>query len=292
MAGAIFDDVEPFVAVAEAGSFRGAAARLGVTPAAVSKAVRRLEEELGVRLFHRTTRSVALSAEGARFYESCAAAMAQVRAARAQVELAREAADGEVVVSASFVFGRFLARRLPEFAALYPDVRVSLRMTDRLVRLVEEQVDVALRLGALEDSSLRVRRLAETRWATVASPEYLARHGTPRCAEALATHRCLMFRRPDGKLAPWHLPTGAITPAPWLTSDQGELLVEAAEAGLGLCQAFGFMVDEAVRAGRLVALWADPPIAGPPLYALTLPGHAEQVRVRVLLEFLSARVSR
>jgi len=281
-----FDGVVPFVRVADHGSFRAAAAELGVTPAAVSKAVKRLEAELGVTLLHRTTRSVRLSDEGAVFLARAKEAIAQLEAGRAQVAMSRREARGVVRISASFVVGRFLISRLGGFAARYPGLRFDLRLTDRNVRLVDERVDVAVRIGRLADSELVARKLRDTRWVTLASPAYLARRGTPEEPADLEGHDLVAFRSPRGKTVPFRFASGDFDPESRVRVDQGELVLEAAAGGLGIAQVFGFMAADPLRAGRLVEILETHAAVGPPLHAVTTRARRRLPRVRVTLRFL------
>lgn len=282
----LFNGIPQFVAVATEGSFSGAARTLGVTPAAVSKAIARLEEDLGVRLFNRTTRTVSITAEGQAFLQQCREAVEHVRTGRALMEAASDEVRGELRVSASPVMRRFLAPRVARFCARYPDLVVGLRYTDRFARLIDEQVDVAVRIGALEDSTLRTRRLFETRWVTVAAPAYLQRHGRPQTPDDLADHACLRFEGPDGTLVDWVFRRGARQPDPRLVSDDGESLIELAAAGAGITHAFRFMVEARLAAGELVEVLPDDAAAGPPVWLVWLPDQDENPRVRALVDFM------
>jgi LysR family transcriptional regulator for bpeEF and oprC len=285
-----FAGVVAFVHTARERSFRRAAERLGVTPAAISKAIQRLEEELGVQLFHRTTRRVSLSPEGEIFLARCQEAVAQVHAGRELIAMARRDPAGELTVSLPFILGRMLVTRLPRFLGRYPALRLHLRLSDRLSRLVEDGVDVAIRMGELDDSALVARRLLHTRWATVASPAYLARHGTPARIRDLAGHNCIKFRSPRGTAVEWSFADthGAekVRTSGNLDLDQGELLLEAAASGLGICQALHFMIEDYVRAGKLVEILHEHAAAGPPIHALCLPGQRSSPRVRAFIDFL------
>lgn len=294
----LFDGIVPFVHAARARSFRVAAEHLGVTPAAISKAVKRLEAELGATLLHRTTRKVSLSEEGARFLARCEDAMAHVHAGRDEVAAAVRAPRGELTVSLSYVLGPTLVARLPRFVARYPALHLDLRLTDRRVRLVDDRIDVALRVGPLPDSALVARKLMQPRWVTVAAPGYLARHGTPSTPEALVDHACLRFRSPRGKAVPWTFldapggkPRSLDVPGR-VDLDQGELIVAAAEAGVGVGQVFDFMVDRALGEGRLVEVLRDHAAPGPPVHALVLPGQQGTPKVRAFLDFVAETLGR
>lgn len=286
----MFSGIVPFVTAAEAGSFTAAAARLGLTPAAVSKAVSRLESSLGVRLFDRTTRRMALSDEGRRFFERCRDAVDAVRAGRDALALALEDPRGEVTLSLSPALGPLVVSRLDRLVARHPALKVHLRISDRIARLVDDGVDVALRTGPLPDSALVGRPLRRIRWATVASPAYLATAAAPVDPDDLARHRCIAFVAPDGRPVPWTFSVDGspmvARPAARLDLDSGPLAVAAAEAGLGICQAFDFMVADAVRAGRLVPVLTGFAADGPPLTALCLPERQHLPRVRAVLDFV------
>jgi DNA-binding transcriptional LysR family regulator len=287
-----FAGVLAFCRVAEEQSFSKAAVRLGLTPAAVSKAVSRLERELGVRLLNRTTRRVALSSEGALYFAHCREALAELQAGRDVLAMAQRSASGELRVSLPFVLGRFVVSRLPRFLLRYPGLHVALHLTDRYVRLVDDAVDVAIRVGELSDSSLVARKLTETHWATLASPAYLARRGTPQSPEDLAKHNCLKFRSPRGRPVEYSFRTqGSSKPRVLAVSgnfeaDQGELVLEAALAGAGVCQVFSYMAKAALRRGRLVELLRDHSVAGPPVHALYLPQQRRSAKLRAFNDFL------
>lgn len=284
--------VPAFVYVAEQRSFRAAARILGVTPAAVSKAVSRLEERLGTQLLHRTSRHVSLTPEGRLYLQHCREALDRLQAGEDELTRQAQVASGVVSVSLSFVLGRPVVTGLGRLLSRYPRISVSLSLTDREVSLVEEQIDVAVRIGSLSDSSLVARRLHTPRWATAASPSYLARAGAITDWQQLAEHACLRFARPAGGIADWRfLPPGADTPVTFRSDsavvlDQGDLLIDAAIAGLGVVQTFDFMIAGPVRRGELVEVLRSQSVPGPPIHALTLPGRNRVPRVRAFLDFL------
>ena len=280
--------VEPFVRVAEAGSFRRAAERLGVTPAAVSKAVSKLEEELGVRLLERTSRHVALTPEGRTFLTHARAALDHLQAGRDLVADKSGIVQGNLRISVPYVLGRTVTAALPRLAARHPRLSFDMRLTDRQVDLATEEVDVALRIGTLpDDADLIARPLRRPRWATVASPGYLGRRGTPSDPRDLTDHDCCVFVAPTGTDTPFRFAgRDALEVPALLRVDQGELLVEAAVAGLGLCQAFDWMVAPHLSAGRLIEVLRHVAAEGPPLHAVVLPRRRKAPRVRAFLEFL------
>ncbi len=294
----LFSGVLPFFHTAEERSFRKAAAHLGVTTAAVSKAVARLEAELGVTLLHRTSRHVSLTPEGAAFLEHCREAVSRLQAGRELVAQAQKVAEGVLKVSMPLILGRIVVPELGRLASRHPRLSFHLSLTDRYSRMAEEAVDVAVRIGELEDSSLVARTLRTPQWVTVASPAYLGRHGAPRHYRELERHACLKFLTPTGTAREWTFrDRREARPFTWRTPeafriDHGELLVEAAVAGLGICQAFDFMVVEHLRAGRLVEVLAPYAAEGPPIRALSLPRRQSTPRVRVFLDFLQQLLRR
>lgn len=289
-----FAGVLPFVHVAEARSFRRAAEQLGVTAAAISKAVAKLEDELGVRLLDRTTRRVEPTREGALFLEHCRGALGQVVTGRARIAEAQRAPSGDVTVTLPFILGRHLVAALPELTHRLPALRLHLRLTDRMTRLVDEHIDVAIRIGPLPDSTLIARKVADTRWATVASPAYLARRAAPQVPADLTDHDCLVFHNTRGRDATWTFRARprsreriTVAPPARIDVDQGDLLVDAALAGLGVAQVMSYMVDDHLRAGRLVEVLADHACEALPIHALCKPGQQNAAKIRAVLDFVA-----
>ncbi len=293
----LFAGVVPFVHVAEALSFRRAAEALGVSTAAVSKAVAALEERVGVKLLSRTSRAVALTPEGRAFLDRCREAVASLQAGRAQLAGARGQPRGEVRISASPILATVVVDGLPVLAARYPELRVRLALTDRVAGLLTEEVDVALRVGAREASSLRSRVLLRPRWVTVAAPAVVGRLGAPATPEELARHNCLRFVGPGGRPVSWWFaaaPGGDAAPRPYTPEgnflvDHGEALLAAAIAGLGVAQVLDFMAAPALRDGRLVEVLARHACAGPPIHAVTTPERGRAAAVRAVVDHVAAR---
>jgi len=271
----VFRGVVPFVAVVEERSFRRAAAKLGVSAAAVSKAIGVLEKEVGTSLLARGSREVTPTREGALFYESCRPALTGVVAARALVLGTKREPQGELVVSVPFV----VALRVR-----HPRLTFRLIVSDRLARLGDDPIDVAVRVGPLASSSLVARRLCGTRLVVVASPAYLARAGTPSVTSDLATHDCVVWVAPHGKAHPWVFLSGPVEVTPRVVVDHAPSLVDAALAGLGVAQLFDYMVDTHVRSGALVQLFADDAAPGPLVHAVCAPDRRATPRVRAAFQ--------
>jgi DNA-binding transcriptional LysR family regulator len=288
----LFTGVLPFFHAAEERSFRKAAQRLGVTSAAVSKAVLKLEESLGVKLLVRTSRTVALTPEGATFLERCREAISSLQAGRELVGEARRLPKGTIHVSLPFILGRLVGTELPRIAARYPNLDFRLTVTDRLVKLADESVDIAIRIGALRDSSLVARPLLTSRWMTVAAPSYVARRGAPQHPNQLDAHDCLLFVTPQGKpreltfLEPRSRELVTRKPAARLLIDQGDVMLGAAAAGLGICQVLDFMVKDHLARGELVEVLSEHAAPGPPITALTTPERSRAANVKAFMTFL------
>lgn len=286
----LFQGVLPFLHTAEERSFRRAGERLGVTSAAISKAVLKLEDELGVRLLVRTSRSVSLTPEGAELLARAREAVSAIQAGREAASAARRGPRGEVHVSAPPVLSRLTAPVLALLAERHPALGFRVSFTDRRTRFAEEGVDVALRLGPVEDSSLVARRVRATRWVTVASPGFVARHGRPTSVEALGELDALLFVGPNGKPRAWAFDQAGATVTPRLRArarlDHGPALLDAALAGLGVAQLLDFMIDAELRAGRLLELLPELAAEGPPIHALAPAARARSANVRAVIAAL------
>jgi DNA-binding transcriptional LysR family regulator len=283
-----------FVAVADAGSLARAAARLRVSPPAVTRAVSSLETRLGARLLNRTTRSLRLTEAGLRFLESARRLLAEVEAAERGAAGEGAAPAGHLTITGPVTFGRWaLAPVAAAFLREHPRVTASLLLLDRLVNLIEEGVDLAVRIGQLPDSTLVARRIGEVQRVLVASPGYLAAHGEPLAPADLARHAFVAFtglmpnrewRYVDGATA------GHVALQPRLELNDATAAIEAAEAGAGVTVAGSYMVAERIAAGRLVPVlgrYAPPPIAVQlvhPQSRLVAP------KVRAFLDFAGPRL--
>jgi LysR family transcriptional regulator, regulator for bpeEF and oprC len=282
----LFRGVVPFVAVAEALSFRRAAARLGVTAAALSKSVQALEAELGLQLLQRTSRAVSLTHEGEVFLSRCQGAIAQVAGAREELRGAGRGPQGQAVISAPFVLTPWVVTALAELRLRHPRLTVRLNVTDQVSRLAADGVDVAVRMGPVEDQSLVMRPLRRTSWLTLASPAYLARRGTPEGARQLAQHECVVFVGPNGRDRAWVFEGGSLDVAAALRLDHGPSLLDAARAGLGIVQVMDLMGAQDVRAGRLIPILQDVAAQGPQLSALCTARRRANVNVKVIFAAL------
>src|SRR5262245_20715338 len=246
-----------FTKVVATGSLSSAARELGLSPAMVSRRLAALEARLGVRLVNRTTRSLHLTDEGASCYESCSRVLAEIEHANASVAARRQEPQGTLRVALPAAFGnQYVAPLVPQFAARYPAVQLFLSLSDRTINLVEDGFDLAIRIAALEDSSLAARKLAPNRRVLCASPEYLRRQGPPSAPADLAQHNCLLasdfgtaweYTDPEGK-------PGSVRVSGRYVCDNWEVLREWALAGLGIALKSTWDVRRHLASGALVPL--------------------------------------
>ncbi|MEO8707299.1 MAG: LysR family transcriptional regulator [Kofleriaceae bacterium] len=283
-----FEAFSAFASVADTGGFAAAARQLGRSPAAVTRTIAALEAELGTQLFRRTTRVVNLTDAGTRFLVSVRRILADV--AEASAAAASDATlAGTLVVTAPVMFGRVhVAPVLLRFLAKHPDVRARALLADRVVDLVEEAVDVAIRIANLGDSSLRAVRVGEVRRVTCASPAYLSEHGTPRTPADLRDHAVIAFSA-GAPPREWTYPqprrTGRVRIAPQLTTNSVETTIAAALAGHGVTRALSYQVAGDVRSGKLVIVLADHEPQPVPIHIVHAGGTA---RIRAFVDFAVA----
>lgn len=289
--------LQQYVAFAETarhGSFASAARALGTVPSTLAKAVARLEAELGVRLFHRTTRQVTLTPDGERLYAHCQRLLAEVEDLRAEAAGTRLEPSGTLRVNLPICYGKQVV--MPVLARLvqrHPALRLDVRLQDGLVDLVQEGIDLAVRVGRLEDSSLVARRIDWQVLLLCASPAYLAARGTPGDVAALAAHAAIAFRMPSsGRHRPWQFREGEhevemAPPQVVARFNDGEGMVEAARLGLGLCQVPDYMAAAALARGELVELLPHCRPEPLPISAVVPGGRLLPARVRAALDALA-----
>jgi len=288
----ILGGVSTLVAVVESGSFVRAAEALGVTQSAVSRAVSRLETRLGIRLLHRTTRSVKLTAEGQRFYEEIAPMLSGIRDAVTSATGAAAVVSGRLRVNIDpFVSRLLLAPQIGSFLNRYPELSLELITRDSLGDLIGEGFDVAVRFGDPPTSSLVVRRVLETRILTIAAPRYIERHGRPTKPSELSRHHCIQFRNPGtGQPFEWEFHRGrkivpVKTSGRLLLTDVGTML-GACIAGAGIAQVMALGVQDLLDGGQLVELFPDWPNEKFPLFALYPSRTLPPAKLRAFLDFV------
>jgi DNA-binding transcriptional LysR family regulator len=293
-----FDDlqlgsIELFCLAAEAGSFTAAAQLAGVTPAAVSRSILRLEKRLGSRLFARTTRSIRLTEAGKKFFEHCSQALAQLVEAQQEVMGAQTSPSGRLRISLPTTYGHHrILPLLPKFRALYPHVTVDIHLGNRNIDFVEEGYDLAIRVRAQPDSSLIARLLEDAKLVVVAAPEYLRKAGTPQTLEDLLEHECIQFELPSsGRRISWLFQEDGkdrevMSDGGYSCSDDVLGGVTLAKHAAGLFQTYKFIVEEELADGRLVEV-LQPYRGRSRPYTLLYP-HGRHVpqRVRAFVDFL------
>jgi DNA-binding transcriptional LysR family regulator len=286
-----FKQIESFVVVATKGSLTAAARADGVAPAVIGRRIDALEERLGVKLLVRTTRRITLTHEGSAFLEDCQRVLADLGNAEASVSAGGVKASGHLRVTAPAGFGRrHVAPLVPRFLALHQEVSMSLNLSDRVVDIVNEGVDCAVRVGDLPDSALVSVRLADNRRLCVAAPSYLARAGRPESPADLARHECLTLSSDASQTRGWaFLVDGQVThlrPSGRLDCSDGQVLHDWCVAGLGIAWRSTWEVAEEVERGVLVSLLED--YAAPPngIYAVFAQRKHLPLRVRLWIDFL------
>ena len=280
-----------FVRAAEEGSFTAAARQLRLTPSAVGRAVTRLERRLGTTLVKRTTRALVLTAEGRNFLEQVRPALDTLREAEGTIGRERPP-SGAVRVSASIDLGRTLVASWAEaFAREHPGLSLELNVTDRLVDLRREGVDIAVRLGSLPPPGVVGERIGSLGYAVIASPAYLASRGRPKMPGELVQHDCLQYWTIAGAYLEWTLAGRKLTTTGPFATDDGGALLAAALGGAGIAYMLRFAVEAPLADGRLVELFADTAKAELPVSLSHAFGATPPRRVQAVLDFLRRRLT-
>lgn len=284
--------LEMFVAVASEGGFAAAARKLGSSPPAVTRGIAALEARLGTLLFHRSTRAVALTDAGTAFLEQARRILADFAGAERELRGAAAEPRGQLYVTAPVMFGRLhVLPVVGKLMAEHRELMVRMMLIDRNVRIVEEGIDVAVRIGALADSGLKAVRIGWVRQMLVASPAYLARRGAPQAISELGGHELIgtMGPRAAGE---WQLARGKwrLDPRPRLVLNTVDGALAAAEAGLGIANLLSYQLADALGAGRLIALLADEQPPALPVHLLFEPSRAALPAVRSFVEAMKERM--
>ena len=279
-----------FAEAARRSSFAGAARELGLTASAVAKSIARLESDLGVRLFHRTTRKVALTGDGRTLFARCERIVSEMEALHDEAAGVRAEPGGTLRINVPVTIGRRLV--VPALARMvrkHPAIAVEAFFTDRYADLAGEGLDAAVRIGALRDSALIARPIGRQRMIVCASPAYLARRGTPRKPADLEAHACLAFRIPSsGRLWTWHFSVGGKVvewePRSGITMDDGEALVAAAAAGMGLIHVPDYMAADAMARRKVVEVLGRYRPPDVPISVVYLSARRVPPRLRAFLD--------
>ena len=284
------DAIAYLTTTVETGSFAAAARRLRVTPSAVSRRVARLEEELGVPLLARTTRSLRLTDDGQAFYDRCVRILQELADAREALARSSKRPSGVLRVDAPVSLGReVLAPQLPRFLERYPEIRLHMTLHDHFVDPIAEGMDLLVRIGRLGDSNLIARKLGASRLVHCASPAYLRRRGVPKVPRDLARHDCLGYLR-DGRPAPFNFVVSGATHATEIDggchANDADVLRRLAIAGKGIAALFDFLVRDALASGALVPVLPDHPSTTWPIHALYPKNRHLLPKVSAFLGFL------
>lgn len=287
-----FEAIEMFVAVADHGGFSAAARALRVSPPGVTRGIAWLETHLGTGLFHRSTRSVVLTDDGLAFLEKARAILHDLADAERMLAGTQGRPHGQLYVTAPVVFGRLhVLPVVAELLARHPDLRVEMMLIDRNVRIIEEGIDVALRIGALADSALKAIKIGEVRQMIVASPDYVARHPPLAQPSDLKAHRVIASSGPRAA-GEWRFGAKralSVPVSPCLTVNTVEAAITAAEAGIGVANLLSYQVDDPISAGRLVELLRpDQPLALP-IHLLFDASRSNLPSVRAFIDAMRRR---
>jgi DNA-binding transcriptional LysR family regulator len=280
-----------FVRAVELGGFSAAARELGLTPSALSKLVTRLEDRLGVRLLNRTTRKLSLTPEGSAYFVRCQHILAEIEEAEAEVARFRGRPRGLLRMSVGTAFGTHqLVPALPRFLERYPEIRLELSVSDRRADIIEEGLDLGIRIGALADSSLVARRICGLERTICAAPSYLQRRGTPLAPQELLEHDCLyVSSMPELKLWPFDTPEGlqVIEISGSVGSDSADTLLQLAVMGVGIIRLVDIIVGAEIAKGTLVPILTDTHhVEATPMYAIYPHGRHRSPKVAAMMDFL------
>lgn len=286
------EDFAIFVRVVELGSLSAAGRDMRLSAAVVSNRIARLEKDVGTRLLNRTTRHVSLTEEGSRYYDHCVVILNELEQAESAITSVNAEPRGPIKVTAPTVFGRLhVAPHVPRFLERHPQMQVRLHLTDALVDLVQERVDLAIRIAELTDSTSIVRTLAPNRRLIVASPDYLKKHPAPKEPEDLLDHNCLLLRFPGSKQFRWTVqgPDGPVTlrVSGNMDSNSGEALRDWCIAGQGLALKSLWEIVDDLNDGRLVPVLTEFPPPSHAIYAMYPHSQHVPPRVRAFIDFLA-----
>jgi LysR family transcriptional regulator, regulator for bpeEF and oprC len=284
-----------FTRVARLRSFARAAHDLNLSRASVSESVAALERYLGARLLMRTTRRVSCTEEGTNYLQRCERILAEVESAETLVRGGRSRPQGKLRVDVPIAFGQhLLLPALPDFTARYPDVELELRFNDRVVDLVAERVDVAVRVGSIQHANFVARRIATTRRLIVASHAYLSSHGIPQRPDDLRRHRLLgLLSGATGRVAEWRFKGASVRNLKYaVVFSQAEAQLEAAIAGVGLAQTLDLLASASIARGRLATVLNEYAGDGPPISVVHSEAAHRSAKVRVFAEYAAALLQR
>lgn len=287
------DSLKVFVAVADERGFAPAARRLQLSAPAVTRAIAALEQRLGVQLLQRSTRSVRLTDIGERFLSDCRRVLGDLAEAEASASGAHAAPQGELAITASAMFGRMVIAPIAlDFLALYPQVTIRGVFVDRIVHLMDEGFDIAVRIAQLPDSGLTAVRVGSMRRVVVGSPAYLAERGVPRSPTELSEHDAIGFSQTDGLATPWTFGGVRETAQPRirLNTNATEVAIDAAVRGHGLARALRYQVEADLQAGRLALVLVEFEPEPLPVHLVHVAGRMAPAKLRAFIDFAAERL--
>ena len=288
-----FEEMQTFIRVVRAGSLTAAAERLNIAKSAVSRRLADLEARLGVQLLTRTTRRLNLTESGRQYYERCQTILADMEEAELAITSGDIELNGTLRIAAPLSFGiTHLSPVLNEFLRLHPQLKLDLDLNDRTLNFMEEEVDLAIRIGHLSDSSLVARKLATARFIVCASPDYLARHGVPSQPSQLEQHTGLSYSYADSPF--WHFVGHdgrdiAVRVYERIRANNGDVLLTAAIDGLGILMTPSFIGNDAIQQGKLIPILTDYSPPNRDIYAIYPRQRYLPQRLRVLIDYLVER---
>lgn len=288
-----FNDINIFVRSAQTRSFSVAAQHLGMSPSAVSKAVMRLEESLGIRLMNRTTRKITLTDDGAAFYERCRQILGELEEAELELKRAQSTPIGTLRIDLTTELGQLhIIPALPQFIKRYPDLKLNISLSNRMADVIEEGIDVVVRIGVGPDSSLIMHGLGTARFIVCAAPNYLKRYGIPQTLEELKHHNCISFVSPwTGRVFDWQFQNDgqqiSIPVEGNLCLNNGKSLLDIALAGVGLVQVYNYIAGEAIAQGKLKPVLENY-VAPGSLISVVYPQKRHlSAKIRAFIDFMS-----
>ena len=288
-----FNDINIFVRSAQTKSFSVAARQLGMSPSAVSKAVMRLEENLGIRLMNRTTRKITLTDDGAAFYERCRQILGELEEAELELVQSQSIPTGTLRIDLTTELGQLhIIPALPQFIERYPDLKLNISLSNRIADVIEEGIDAVVRIGVGPDSSLIMHGVGMARFIVCAAPNYLRRYGIPQTLEDLRHHNCISFISPwTGRVFDWQFQQdGQEIRLPVegnLCLNSGESILDVAKAGVGLIQVYNYIASEAIARGKLKPVLEKYTAPGSPISVVYPQKRHLSAKIRVFVDFMS-----
>jgi LysR family transcriptional regulator for bpeEF and oprC len=286
------DALKVFCAVVETGGFRKAADKLGISTPSVTNQIVALETHFNIKLLNRTTRSMSMTDEGRQCYEQALRLLGDMSELETSLQVSNKTPRGSLWVDLPSGLSRlYVAPALPRFLKAYPEITLKMTVSDRMIDMVEEGVDVLVRIGQLQDSGMIAKKIAATQFVCCASPAFLKKHGRPKTPDDLARFTCLNFLYPKSRqVRPWIFQKDGApfsqTPQGVLGMDHVESLIEAAKAGCGIVQQMSVSLAEPIRSGALEVVLPDWRAAGPDVSVLFHPRHQRAAKVKVFVDFL------